>query len=77
MIRRILELFFRQSFQLVDRPPARDDFQRLLLQLVNPSRVPIPPAPLVEISRTNLVCWQKLWCLVGHTNPVTGILLET
>jgi antitoxin component YwqK of YwqJK toxin-antitoxin module len=34
------------------------------------------PAPMPELSRTNLVQLSGRWCLKGTTNPFTGILLE-
>ena len=50
----------------------------LALWVTWPHACPLPPATpsLVELNRTNLMRLQNHWCLVGQTNPFTGVMLE-
>jgi len=36
-----------------------------------------PPLPVSELNRTNLMRFHGVWCEFGHTNPFTGVLVET
>ena len=50
----------------------------LALVLTRPHHHPLPPAapPLVELNRTNLLRLQNHWCVVGQTNPFSGVMVE-
>ena len=49
-----------------------------LLLTWHPAPPPAAPVkPLAELSRTNLLRLHNQWCELGHTNPFTGVMLES